>query len=152
VASAPDDPSLDPGTATLRISAKVRFTVVPSRTVGDYDLVRKGVSGTAGGTWKVEIFPSTPGSSVGPAFCQFQDAAGKTASVRGTRNLADGAWHTITCVKTSTAIQVIVDGSARSVAVKLGSISNSKPVTIGAKPGGGDRYLGDMDEVTITTG
>jgi hypothetical protein len=50
------------------------------------------------------------------------------------------------------ARKVIVDGSARSVAVTLGSISNSKPVTIGAKPGGGDRYLGDMDEVTITTG
>lgn len=151
VASVPDAPSLDPGTAPIRITAKVRFTVSPSPQVVDYDLVRKGLAGTVGGTWKMEIFPPSPGGP-GTAFCQFQDANKKSASIRDTRNLADGAWHTITCVKTATQIQVIVDGVVRSKAVALGSISNSKPVTIGAKPGGGDRYLGDMDEVSIRIG
>jgi Concanavalin A-like lectin/glucanases superfamily len=152
VASVPDAASLDPGTATLRITARVRFTVVPSRSVVDYDLVRKGLSGTAGGDWKMEIFPSVPGGSVGPAYCFFQDATRASASIRGTRNLADGIWHTISCVKTATSISVVVDGVARTKSVKLGAISNSKPVTIGAKPGGGDRYLGDMDEVSIQIG
>jgi hypothetical protein len=151
VASAPDAASLDPGTATLRITARVRFTVAPSRSVVDYDLVRKGLAGTPGGTWKMEIFPPSPGGP-GTAYCQFQDSTGKSAQVRDTRNLADGRWHTISCVKTASSIQVIVDGAVRSVSVRLGSIANNKPVTIGAKPGGGDRYLGDMDEVSIQIG
>jgi hypothetical protein len=151
VASVPDKPSLDPGTATLRITASVRFSVAPPPSVVDYDLVRKGLSGTAGGTWKMEIFPPQPGGP-GTAYCQFQDANKKSASIRDTRNLADGQWHTITCLKTATAISVIVDGVTRSRAAALGSISNSNAVTIGAKPGGGDRYLGHMDEVSIQIG
>jgi hypothetical protein len=152
VATVPDSPSLDPGTATLRITARVKFTVVPSASVVDYDLVRKGLAGTAGGDWKMEIFPPSKGSTVGPAYCLFQDATRASASIRDTRNLADGKWHTIICTKTASAISVTVDGVTRSKAAKLGSISNSKPVTIGAKPGGGDRYLGDMDEVSIQIG
>jgi hypothetical protein len=152
MASVKDAASLDPGTATMRITAHVRFTVVPSASVGDYDLVRKGLSGTAGGDWKMEIFPPSSGSSIAPAYCLFQDSAGRTAAIRDTRNLADGAWHTISCVKTSTAVQVVVDGAVRSTAARLGSIANSQPVAMGAKPGGGDRYRGDMDEVSISIG
>jgi hypothetical protein len=151
VAKVPDSSSLDPGTAALRVTVRVRFTVVPNAKVGDYDLIRKGLSGTAGGDWKMEINPPTSGSSMGTAYCYFQDAKGKGAAIRNGRNLADGVWHTITCVKTSTSIQVIVDGAARSNAVSLGSISNSQPVYIGQKPGA-DKYLGDMDEVSIQVG
>jgi hypothetical protein len=151
VASVPDSASLDPGTAAIRITAKIRFTVVPSTSVGDYDLVRKGTAGTAGGDWKMEIYPPS-GQRSGTAYCLFQDAKGKTASIRDTHNLADGRWHTVVCVKTASQIQVIVDGAARSVPVALGSIANTKPVTIGMKPGGGDAYLGDMDEVGISVG
>lgn len=152
VATVPDDSSLDSGTATLTITAHVRFTVAPSRAVGDYDLVRKGVAGTKGGDWKMEIYPPSAGSSSGPAFCLFQDANKKTASIRGTRNLADGAWHTVTCQRTSNAIKLTVDGATQTKSVTLGSISNAQPVTIGAKPGGGDWFLGDMDEVSISVG
>ena len=152
VASVPDSASLDPGTATLRITARVKFTVVPSPSVVDYDLVRKGLSGTVGGDWKMEIYPPSPGSSIGPAYCFFQDATRASAFIRDTRNLADGKWHTITCTKTSSAISVTVDGVTRSKAVRLGTINNTKPITIGMKPGGGDRYLGDMDEVSIQIG
>ena len=48
VATVPDAPELDPGTANLTITAHVRFTVVPSAAVVDYDLVRKGLSSTPG--------------------------------------------------------------------------------------------------------
>jgi hypothetical protein len=152
VATVPTSPSLNPGTANLRITARVRFSVVPSASVVDYDLVRKGLAGTAGGDWKMEIFPPSPGSPLGTAYCQFQDVNRTQASIRDTRNLADGAWHTISCVKTATQIKVIVDGVSRSAPARLGSISNNKPLTIGAKQGGGDQYLGDMDEVSIQIG
>lgn len=150
VVNVPDKDSLDPGTATLRISARVRFTVAPSRSVGDYDLIRKGLAGTKGGDWKMEIFPTS--GRPAPAYCLFQDANGKTASVRGAQNLADGTWHTITCAKTSSAVSVTVDGKTTSVSAKLGSIANSQPLALGQKPGGGDRYLGDMDEVSVQIG
>jgi hypothetical protein len=149
VATVPDAPELDPGTANLTITAHVRFTVVPSAAVVDYDLVRKGLSSTPGGEWKMEIYPPSSGTRIGSAYCLFKDAAGKVAFIRGTRNLADGVWHTITCVKTATSIELIVDGMTQTKTVTLGSISNSMPVTVGAKPGGGDQYLGDMDEVSI---
>lgn len=151
VATVRDSNTLDPGTATLRVTAHVRFTTPPSSSVGDYDLVRKGLAGTTGGYWKMEIFPPYAGGP-GTAFCQYQDAAKKSASIRSSRNLADGAWHTITCIKTATNIQLVVDGTTTSKSVALASISNSSAMSIGAKPGGGDRYLGDMDEVSVTIG
>lgn len=147
----PTSPSLNPGTARVTITAKVRFTVVPSRAVGDYDLVRKGLSATAGGEYKMEVLPNSS-YTAGSAYCQFKDAAKKSANIRDDRDLADGAWHTIKCVKTATSIMVIVDGVTRTRAVALGSISNSSPVTVGAKTGGGDQYRGDMDEVGIMLG
>jgi hypothetical protein len=151
VATVPNSSSLNPGTATLRLTAHVRFTK-PPRPGGDYDLIRKGNAGTAGGEWKMEIFPLSSNPSSATAFCLFQDANTKTASVRDTRNLADGAWHTITCAKTGSAVTVTVDGTSRSVAAKLGSISNSKPLVIGSQSGGGDWYNGDMDEVSVAIG
>jgi hypothetical protein len=152
VANVPDSVSLDPGTANLRITAHVRFSVVPSAAVGDYDLVRKGLAGTVGGDWKMEIFPPSAGSGLGTAYCRFQDANQVSAEIRNTRNLADGRWHTIACIKTATAIKITVDGVASSVKARLGAIDNRKPVTIGAKPDGDDQYLGDMDEVTVRIG
>lgn len=147
----PHSPTLNPGTATVTVTAKVRFTVIPSRIVVDYDLVRKGLSFTKGGEFKMEIYPSAS-YATGPAYCLFKDAAGKVASIRDTRNLADGKWHTISCVKTSTSVKVIVDGVTRSTSASLGSISNTAPVTVGAKTGGGDQYRGDLDEVSIKLG
>ena len=129
----------------------MRFTK-PPRSGGDYDLIRKGNAGTAGGEWKMEIFPPSSNPSSATAFCLFQDANKKTASVRDTKNLADGAWHTVSCVKTSSQVTVIVDGAAHSVGAKLSSISNSQPLVIGSQSGGGDWYNGDMDEVRVAIG
>jgi TRAP-type mannitol/chloroaromatic compound transport system substrate-binding protein len=145
-----DSPTLKPGTSDFSVTVHVRFTTPPSAAVGDYDLIRKGVSSTTGGEWKIEIFPGNNLTS--PAFCLFKDTAKKVANIRGTKNLADGAWHTITCAKTSTSITLTVDSATQSKAVSLGSISNSDPLGIGQKPGGGDQYVGDMDEVSITSG
>ena len=149
VATVPSSSRLNPGTATLRLTAHVRLTRAPK---GDYDLIRKGNAGTAGGEWKMEIFPPGSNPSSATAFCLFQDANTKTASVRDTKNLADGAWHTVVCVKTGSAVTVIVDGASHSVTAKLGSISNSRPLVIGSQSGGGDWYNGDMDEVCVQIG
>ena len=145
-----DSPSLKPGTADFSVTVHVRFDVAPSAAVGDYDLIRKGVTTTSGGEWKIEIFPGNNLAS--PAFCLFKDTAGKVANLRGTKNLADNAWHTITCAKTASSIKLTVDGATQTKAASLGSISNNADLSIGQKLGGGDQYVGDMDEVRITTG
>ena len=146
----PDAASLDPGRSDFSFTLRLRFDKPPSGATGDYDVIRKGVAGTTGGEWKMEIFPG--GGLTSPAFCLFKDDAKKTATLRGTKNLADGAWHTVTCAKTATKILLTVDGVTKSSAVTLGSIDNNQPVSVGRKLGGGDQYVGDMDEVRVESG
>jgi Concanavalin A-like lectin/glucanases superfamily len=146
-AVAPNSASLNPGTANIKMTAHVQFTALPTETgVGDYDLMRKGQAGTIGGEYKMEILGG------GNAYCHFQGASGAIGKVSATGNLADGAWHTITCTKTATQVKVTVDGVTRSVSASLGSISNNKDLYIGSQSGGGDWYKGAMDEVSIVVG
>jgi hypothetical protein len=147
-AQVPDSNSLDPGRADFSVTAHVRFSIPPSASTVDYDLVRKGLAGATGGEWKMEIFPPSSGGA-STAYCLFQDANKLTAWVRDARDLDDGLWHTITCSKTTSQIQVTVDGRSTAKSAALGSISNSAPLSIGMKTGGGDQYVGDMDEVGI---
>ena len=146
-AVAPNSASLNPGTANLRLTAHVKFTDLPTATgVGDYDLMRKGQAGTIGGEYKMEILGG------GNAYCHFQGATGVIGKVSATGNLANGAWHTITCTKTATQVKVTVDGVTRAVSASVGSISNNKELVIGSQSGGGDWYKGAMDEVVIAVG
>jgi len=145
VVTIPSAAALNPGSNDLSFTVHVKFTKVPS---GDYDLLRKGLSSTAGGDYKMEILRKDSGAS-GQASCHFtgsNSAATKTAGP----NLADGKWHTITCAKTANAIRLMVDGSNYSKSVSVGSITNSAVLTVGAKSGGGDWFNGLMDEVSIT--
>jgi len=142
----PSHADFAPGTGNFKISLSVRFSAVPSAAVVDYDLMRKGLSGTAGGNYKVEILRS------GRAFCLFGGSAG-TVSITNGPNLANNQWHRITCARTGNTVVLTVDGGTWSRSGSIGSISNSSTVFIGAKDsGGGDQYSGLMDSVTVTKG
>jgi hypothetical protein len=147
----PSSSSLNPGSAAVTITAKLRFTSVPSSAVGDYDVVRKGLAASSGGEYKMEILPNAT-HTAGNAFCLFKDTSGRVGSIRDTRNLADGAWHTVSCARSATAVKVVVDGVTKTKAATLGPISNTAVLTVGAKIGGGDFYRGDMDGVGVTAG
>jgi len=146
-----DNGTLNPDTAEFRVDLHVRFPAAPSSTVGDYDLIRKGLKTTTGGDWKIEILTGSTGAA-NPR-CWWSDGT-NAQSIRGTQDLADGAWHSITCVKTSSANQLIVDGTTISATPRnpIGAITNSAPVVVGQKWGGGDQYTGDMDDITIQKG
>lgn len=132
--------SLNPGTRSITITARVRFDSRPSAAVGDYDLVRKG-----GGVYKMEIY------GTGQGYCYFNGSNG-TREIKAGPDLSDSRWHTIVCRKTSTGITLTVDGSSWSRSGNVGSISNGGPLILGGKPNGsGDWYDGVMDEVRITT-
>ncbi len=132
--------TLNPGAADVTIT--IGFTLDGNPAAGDdYDLVRKGLAGTKGGDFKVEILPG------GKAFCRFRGTT--AATVSGGSNLGTGT-HTIQCLKTASKISVSVDGSVKaSKSVKVGNISNSQPVMLAAKPGD-DFTKGLIDFITIS--
>jgi hypothetical protein len=138
-----DAPGLDPGAKDLVVSVSVAFTTDPS---DDYDLIRKGRQSTPGGDWKIEIVPKN-GASI--ARCYLRGSSRDWQKTAGP-DLADGAWHTITCEKHATTVRLTVDGKVWQTTRTLGSISNDQPIAIGAQAEGGDWLKGSMDEVSIT--
>jgi Concanavalin A-like lectin/glucanases superfamily len=137
----PDAPSLDPGARNITVTVHVKTSGSPPPSVGDYDLIRKG-----SGIYKMEIF------GTGQGFCQFQGTGGRMILKAGP-NLADGRWHTITCRKTSSHIQLTVDGATWSKTGAAGPIASGAPLVLGGKPNGsGDWFRGVMDQVSIAFG
>ena len=133
-----------PSRTTFTVDALVRFPD-PPRTVGDFDLVRKGLSGTDGGHWKMEIF------SNGKGYCQFRGSSG-TVTVNAGPRLDDDHWHRISCVKRAASVTLVVDGRSYKRRKRVGAISNQASLVVGAKAAGGDWYRGLMDEVSIKLG
>ena len=144
--SVPSSTKLNPGTGTFTVSVRVQFSAKPSSSVGDFDLVRKGLSYTTGGNWKVEILQN------GYAYCQFQGSGGYVSVSRGP-DLSNGAWHTISCTRYSTGVRLTVDGSYSTKSGSTGTIANTATMYVGAKSTAGeDQYVGRMDELQITAG
>ena len=140
--SVPSKDSLNPKSANVTISISFKTTSLPSGA--DWDLIRKGYYATSGGEWKVELQPS------GRASCGFK-GSGYVFLEAGPNHLNDGAWHTVTCTKTSSAVTLKVDGKSFSKSGKVGSISNTKPIVIGAYPGK-EFFKGTLDEASVTIG
>jgi hypothetical protein len=141
----PDSASLNAGAADLVVTVHVAFSDVPE---DDYDVIRKGLTSTPGGDWKIEIV-NVGGAAI--ARCYLKGSGGSWQRTSGP-NLADGAWHTITCEKHATTVILSVDGTIWKKTKSLGTLSNTAPVSIGAKAEGGDWYDGTMDEISIVTG
>jgi hypothetical protein len=146
------DTSLNPGGSAFWMSARIKFSTVPKATDGDdYDLIRKGLSSTSGGFWKMEVLPSTGFTRPVQAHCSMKGSL-TSQSVTAGPDLADGQWHQVQCLKETNALSVIVDGVKTTVGVTLGSFSNSAVVAVGGKELGGDFYDGVMDELSFGTG
>jgi hypothetical protein len=138
--SVPNSASLNPGSGNITLTAKFTLDSAPA-SGKDYDLVRKGLAGTKGGDYKMEVLSS------GKALCLFRGTNG--VSVTGGSNLGTGT-HTVKCAKTSSAVTLIVDGSTKArKSAAAGSISNTSSVFLGAKPGD-DWTKGLVDFITIT--
>jgi hypothetical protein len=141
-----DAPGLRAGDQDIAVSLRVSFTTVPGE---DYDLIRKGLSSSSGGDWKMEILRSS-GKAV--ASCYWKGSKASKAKTAGP-SLADGKWHTITCEKHATQVALVVDGQRYTSTTTIGRIDNTAQLSIGAKAGsGGDWYKGRMDEVSLTIG
>ena len=142
--------SLDPGATSFKYTAHVKFSVRPPS--GDYDIIRKGSPSNTGGFYKMELITTHSGTQT-QAHCSMLGSQGKSGHFIAGPDLADGKWHTITCAKTDTGVTLTVDGTqVGSVTATIGSIGNSKKLTLGSNPGGGDWFNGTMDEVSVSIG
>ena len=137
----PNAASLVAGPANINISFWLNTTHLPSS--GDYDLVRMGVY--PGQEYKVELEKT---NQIG---CTFHGLSGSNNATGGA-NLANGAWHHIVCIKTSSQIQLWIDGvDVKNTAAVIGSVSPTSDVTIGSH-GTFDWYQGTLDDVSIAFG
>jgi hypothetical protein len=140
--SVPSAGDLNPGASNVTVTVHVKTTSAPATP--DWDLIRKGLYTTVGGEFKMEYQPS------GQASCGFNGSANYGELMAGPA-INDGRWHTVQCVKTASAIKVIVDGVAFSKTVTIGSIANTDALPIGARPGS-EYFQGSLDEASIQVG
>jgi hypothetical protein len=143
--SIPDGPSVDPGADDYSIEIRYRTT----NKFGN--LIQKGQAATVGGQIKIQLPKGRPS-------CYYKGSSGRVG-IGGPSSLADGAWHTLVCTRTSTAVDLYVDGV--HVGHKngaSGTIDNSFPMTIGGKPQCDqikvtcDYFGGDVDYVKLVKG
>lgn len=131
IITVPDNVLLDNVTDSLTIEMRYRTT----HSFGN--IAQKGQSTTAGGQWKIQA----PG---GYPSCLFKSSIGQMA-VKSTLDLSDGAWHTLRCIRTATAVRMYVDDVYQGVKnspVPLGPINNNFPLTVGGKL--------DCDQIDVT--
>lgn len=149
--------SLDPGTQNFSFGVTMSMPAPPDQGQ-TFDVLRKGLSGTAGGNYKLEV-KHARGKAV--ARCVVRDGARVGANIQSLAryNLAGTGVHTVTCTKTSTGVTIRVDGTAprSKVVSRLGSVSNPSHLALGAKAEGTARtgfdwYLGKIHDAWVSVG
>jgi hypothetical protein len=144
----PDNNSLDPLNKDITLRASVR---VAGRRLDDdsYDVVRKGLSGTPGGDYKMEI-KRTSNPAVGRLHCVFKGTGGTVRNL-APPDIVDRGWHTLACTKTGSSVVARVDRKPYTQTGSTGSISNTKALLIGAKTTNplDDVFHGSMKRVSI---
>lgn len=141
----PDDPSLDPGSGDFTVEVRYRTT----NKFGN--LIQKGQSATKGGQVKIQL-------PMGRPSCYYKGSAGRVGTGSPTP-INDGQWHVLRCTRTSSAVELYVDGVrvGRNVG-NPGVIDNTIPWTIGGKDYcdqitiSCDYFGGDVDYVRLTQG
>ena len=139
--------SLNPGSGTYIVTLRYRTT----KHFGN--IVQKGQAGSSGGYFKLE----NPGGHLNCVFRGVNSAgAFQRKAVESPAVLSDGSWHIARCMRTSTGLTLSIDGTVVAKANgSTGTISNSRPVTIGGKLNCDqitttcDYYTGDIDWITL---
>jgi hypothetical protein len=113
--------------------------------------MQKGVLSTES-QWKLQI-----GANLGKAQCVVVGRGStQTWIAKSSINVADGAWHRLMCLRTSTALTIFVDGLRRGSVTLPATvdISNNLPLRIGGPnfTASSDRYHGFLDDAYVALG
>src|ERR1700750_954305 len=98
----PSSPSLNPGTASFSVSLSFNTSVVTRDDSAD--VMRKGTTTDSKTLWKMEMRPSSTRKTE-QVRCYFRGSS-QTIGVYGGKPIADGLWHSVTCIKQATKISV----------------------------------------------
>lgn len=135
--------SLNPEEHDFLLSAWVSLDESPGR--GEtYDVLRKGISFTSPGEFKLEVLP------LGRVRCTAKDQYQRVVTATsGADRVLDGDWHKVGCARTGSMWSVLVDDSITPELVALGSVANTVAMSIGSKYGFEDRPAGRVDDVKL---
>jgi len=133
----PSSGSLNPGSAAFSWGVTLSMSAPPSPVGETYDVLRKGLVTNKGGDYKVEV-KNVKGKALARCVTKTIRADGTKvlAAIQGTRTLADGQPHVVTCLKSPTGITLRVDALAprtKTFTGGLGSVSNGADLALGAK-------------------
>ena len=140
------DDALNPGTRPMKYGASIRMA--PSDLSDGANVLQKGYS-----VGRVSQFKLQVDHRQGRPSCVIASRA-RIHRVEAMVDVADGAWHSLTCSRTRTGLFIIVDGAQRA-AVRVPStlsIANAEPLRVGGKGTnkGNDQYAGQIDNVFLT--
>ncbi|MFG2166354.1 PKD domain-containing protein [Micromonospora chersina] len=128
------------------------FTIRYRTTYSFGNILQKGQGGTVGGYWKLEAPNGKPK-------CLFRGGDGASRTGYTDVPINDGQWHTVTCNRTSTYVEMYVDGVRMSrLTGPTGTIANTKQLSVGGKSQCDgvqvtcDYFAGDIDYVKILKG
>ena len=142
IIEARDRIGLDPRRHPFFFGVAVKLTRF--QALGGSNLVQKGYFHQPGGQYKLQVDDGIPSCVV---------SGGRSRLiVETTVNIADGAWHSVTCRRTVDAVIVRVD--RRVVGKQSGTpglIANDAPVRVGGRNlhPHNDQYHGDLDNVFL---
>jgi Concanavalin A-like lectin/glucanases superfamily len=141
--------SLKPGSRNINISFWIKTTGCKRTEPYDCDIVKYGASSDPSPTGVGPLVKAELTHN-GTLVCGFSGSRNHYDLNVSGLNVANGAWHKIVCIKTPTAVKMIVDGTLRgSHAVVIGAIYPVRDLFIAAGSTSGDLYNGGLDEVTI---
>jgi Concanavalin A-like lectin/glucanases superfamily len=141
-ASASNDEN--PGTADFAIG--VDLLVAPEEAGVDQNVMQKGNFDDAA-QWKIQVSGEDRGQ------CVFRIPGQDDALVlESEASVADGAWHTVRCLRQGTELSIDVDGARSSTSIPADvNFSNPRPLLMGGRDTGAenDQLHGTVDNATF---
>lgn len=142
------DDTLNPGTRPLEYGASVLMT--HADLADGANVVQKGYSVGGVSQFKLQV-----DHRQGHPSCVIASRS-RIYRAEPALDVADGAWHQLTCARSRERLAIIVDGAERAavpVPANL-SIANAEPLRIGGKGAnrGNDQFAGRIDNVFLTIG
>ena len=143
----PDFAGLDPGYAAFDFGAKIRMKAAD--TSDGSNLLQKGLHNDPGGQWKLQVDGS--GGRPSCVISGFRSGTYRAVEVTSSIAVTDDRWHVLMCRRTSTSVQILIDGVVRgSKAMAPVNLASTARVTVGAKHltwQDNDQYHGVLDDV-----